>query len=88
MLNFPESEYPYQNKTMTTLDTRVWNLLNDLETLKNELWRDRYYDDGSEKPYEELTMICHMNVPCDVSNLYVTTNQIARLLNKNTHNGK
>ena len=77
-----EGKYPPGNTTMTELDHRLYNLVLEIEQLKQDLYIDRHVT-------KELKMKCHMNFPCDIGNLGIDLFRIATLLNEgDTHNGK
>jgi len=78
-----KGEYPHNNKSMTELDHRLYALVLDVEQLKQDLYIDRYQSADSPKLH------CHMNFPCEISNLGIDLFKIATLLNEcGTHNGK
>ncbi len=77
-----KAEYPSNNKTMSDLDHRLYALVLEVNQLKHDLYIDRYQSDTS-------TLHCHVNFPCEISNLGVDLFKIATLLNEcGTHNGK
>lgn len=78
-----KGEFPYNNKSMTELDHRLYALYIEIEQLKTDLYIDRYQSSDPPKLH------CHMNFPCEIGNLGVSLFKIATLLNEcGTHNGK
>ena len=77
-----KGKYPPGNENMTELDHRLYALVLEVEQLESDLYIDRHQT-------KELELVCHMNFPCDISNLGICLFRIATLLNEGeTHNGK